>query len=113
MNKQLVLEYGTPATQNGREVVVTLPKGTNVDNFYPYAQWIGEVEDRRGGNTYDQYIFFKATHTLDKGEMAKLIDGTVQEARGLGIDTRTDAEISNLISKWKEGWIEYELFLWI
>lgn len=100
MKKQLVLEYGTPAMQNGREVIVTLPKGTNVDDFYPYAQWIGEVEDRKGGNTYDQYIFFKQTHTLDRGEMAKLIDGAVQEAREMGIETRPDEEVERLINKW-------------
>ena len=102
MKKQLVLEYGTPAMQNGREIVVTLPVDTNVDDFYPYAKWIGAFEDRRGGNIYDQYIFFKQTHTLDRGEMAKLIDGTVQEARSLGIDTRTDDEVERLISKWGE-----------
>ena len=88
--------------QNGREIVVTLPVDTNVDDFYPYAKWIGAFEDRRGGNSYDQYIFFKQTHTLDRGEMAKLIDGTVQEARSLGIDTRTDDEVERLISKWGE-----------
>lgn len=95
--RRLVLDYGTPASQDGREVVVLLPKGVNAQEFYPYAKWIGDDKD----DFSSQYLFYKQTHTLDKDEMAKLIDGTVQEAQALGIETRPDQEIESLINRWK------------
>ena len=46
--------------------------------------------------TFNCYLVFKETHTLDSAEMARLIDGTVQEAQSLGIETLTPAELEIL-----------------
>lgn len=51
----------------------------------------------------DRYIarcYFGSSH-YNKAEMSRLIDGTVQDAHDLGIDTWTQAEIDNLIKNWK------------
>ena len=36
--------------------------------------------------------------SLDKAEMARLIDGTVEEAKQLGIETKTPQEIAEMMS---------------
>lgn len=94
---QMVLEYGAVARDSkGEKVGVKLPEEVNVKEFYPYAKWF----DRRkeNGRTFNCYIFYKQTHTLDKAEMARLIDGVVHEAKQLGIETRTPDELAKMIS---------------
>lgn len=89
---RLNLEYGTPATdKNGNTVVIKLPKDVDIKQFYDYAKWIADKREPSGVET-SYYIFYKQTHTLDTKEMSRLIDGTIQEAQALGIDTITPAE---------------------
>lgn len=45
---------------------------------------------------------WKPTHTLDKAEMARLIDGVVEEAKQLGIETRTPNEIADMLNLWEQ-----------
>lgn len=95
------LEYGTIATdKNGNKVVVKLPSDVEIKQFYDYAKWIGEKEEK--GLKLSYYVFYKQTHTLDSKEMARLIDGVVQEAKELGIETLDDLEVQSLIKKWEK-----------
>ncbi len=41
-------------------------------------------------------MIYKETHTLNSAEMATLIDGTIEEAKQLGIETLTSIELENL-----------------
>ena len=47
------------------------------------------------------YAVLKHTHEFDTKEMSILIDGTVQEAKQLGIRTETPDEIERMKSLWK------------
>lgn len=96
------LEYGTPATdKNGNKVIVKLPSSVNVNDFYEYSKFIAEKEEK--GLKLSYYLFYKQTHTLDTKEMARLIDGVVEEAKQLGIETMTSEQIENLKSLWSEN----------
>ncbi len=87
---RLNLEYGTPATdKNGNNVVVKLPKEVEVTQFYDYAKWIADKQEKV---MTSYYLFYKQTHTLDTKEMARLIDGTIQEAQQIEIETISPAE---------------------
>ena len=99
---KMVLDYGAIATECGDPVIVALPKTANVTDYYTYARWISDFTTKNG-KEYSQYIFYKHTHTLDKAEMARLIDGVVYEAQELGIETRTPDEIASLIENWEGG----------
>lgn len=95
----LNLEYGTPAMDsNGNYVIIKIPADTNIKQFYEYAKWYGEREEK--GLKLSYYIFYKRTHELDSAEMARLIDGVVHEAQQLGIETKTPAELAQLKSLW-------------
>lgn len=100
VKKQMVLDYGTIATEGGERIIVALPKSANVDEYYPYAKWIGDFT-AKNGQRYSQYLFYKQTHTLDKDEMKQLIDGVIYEAKELGIETRTPDELASLIENWE------------
>lgn len=97
---KMVLDYGAVATECGEPVFVALPKAANASDYYTYARWISDFT-AKNGKEYSQYIFYKRTHTLDKTEMARLIDGVVYEAQELGIETRTPEELASLIENWE------------
>lgn len=100
VKRQMVLDYGTIATEGGDQIIVALPASADVSVYYPYAKWIGDFV-AKNKKKYSQYVFYKQTHTLNKSEMAKLIDGVVYEAKELGIETRTPAELASLIENWE------------
>lgn len=96
---RLNLEYGTPATdKSGNQVVVKLPKEVDVTQFYDYAKWIADKQEKV---MTSYYIFYKQTHTLDSAEMARLIDGTIQEAKELRIETLDEIEKKRMIANWE------------
>ncbi len=97
---KMVLEYGTPANESGEQVIVALPQTADATAYYPYAKWIADFK-AKNGQAYSQYLFYKRTHTLDKEEMARLIDGVVYEATELEIETRTPDELARLIENWE------------
>lgn len=95
VKKMMVLEYGTLATdETGSVLGAMIPSNASLDDFYPYAKWYKsmEVNDRE----YDCYLFYKQTHTLDSKEMARLIDGTIYVAKGLGLETMTPDQLARL-----------------
>ena len=95
----LVVQYGTLARdEDGKLIGAMLPAGTDVHRFYPYArEYKTEWMD---GKEYTCYLFYERTRDLDTAQMSQLIDGTVQEAKCLGIETLTPKQLSLL----KEGW---------
>lgn len=99
VKKMMVVQYGALAKdENGYVYSAMLPDSADIDEFYPYTRWYKSVE--MNGKTYNWYLFYKRTHTLDTKEMSRLIDGTVKTARELGIDTDTPEQIE----RYKEAW---------
>lgn len=47
------------------------------------------------------YRIYRGSHTYTGAEMAKLIEGTVQEAKEQGIETLTPAELARLNELWR------------
>lgn len=101
VKKQLVFDYGAVAkTEEGFDVKWTAREDIPVEDFVKYPKPIGE--EIRRGKKFTQYLIYKETHTLDSAEMARLIDGTIEEAKQLGIETLTPIEIENLKGYKKE-----------
>lgn len=97
VKKMLVTQYGTLARgTDGKLAGAILPPNTNAEDFYPYVKWYGKTVEG-----FDQYLFFKQTHTLTKDEMNRLIQGTVDEAKALNIEVLTPAEIERMVGKWQ------------
>lgn len=96
VKKELNTEYGTLAKdENGKTIGFMLPNTVNPDTIYKYTKWFDKRKDEKG-NEFDCYLVFKETHNLDSKEMAKLINGTIQEAETLGINCMTPQELSLL-----------------
>lgn len=93
----LVLKYGTVAEKDGVPVTITLPHAADVQDFYRYAKWIEADE------CTDTYILYKQTHTLDRAEFSRLIDGTVEDCKELGIETLPPDELALMVESVKGG----------
>ena len=95
VKRDLVIKYGTVARDDdGGVVAAKLPASVDIALFYPYARCYNtEDED---GRSFNCYIFYKRTRDLDTAEMSHLIDGTVSEAKDLGIETLTPDQLAAL-----------------
>ena len=92
---KLNLDYGTLARdESGQIAGFKALKIVPISKFCKYAKAIGESEEN--GKVFVKYLVYKNTHELDSAEMATLIDGTIEEAKLLGIETRTPAELETL-----------------
>lgn len=86
VKRRLVLEYGEQRhSEDGSPVWFIVPKGADPCERAQYPKWFAEVSVR--GVLSDAYIEYKPTHTLTTAEMSRLIDGTISEAKSLGIET--------------------------
>lgn len=101
--KNLVIDYGTLARDNeGKLIGFKLPANVEVDKIYPYAKCFDQRVE--GGVKFCCYLVYKGTHEMDTAEMAKLIDGAIDVAKELGIETDTPAQLV----KYKESWTRKE-----
>ena len=87
VKRDLVTQYGTIAVQDGYKVGFKLPASVDVETIYPYTRMYKQVEEN--GMLMNCYLVFKQTRYMDTKEMAHLIDGAIQVAQELGIDTDT------------------------
>lgn len=83
-----------------------------VNEQYYYDSLQDVVLQKPEGGTYmakgepkKSRIFWhiKGSHQMDSKEMARLIDSTVEEAKGLGIETMTTTDLERLKQLWKNG----------
>ena len=99
MKVRMNLEYGTVAYNlDGTKVGIKVPRGSNIESFYPYCKWFGECEEN--GLVFDKFLLYKHTHELDSKEMSELVSGVVEECRKIGIETIPDEELNSLLDEW-------------
>lgn len=101
VHKQLLNDYGTwDYLEDGSPKWVILPKNKPLppDGYYFDTKADVTVKGANSGEEQGHaYIVIRGSHTYNSKEMARLIDGAVQEAQNLGIETRTPAEIDEMI----------------
>lgn len=55
-----------------------------------------------GEEFYCRYMIMRGSHTYDSSEMAALIDGTISEAKELGIETLTPEQLEEMMRAYEE-----------
>ena len=89
----LVTSYGTYARdEDGMIVGFKLPVSVDVDTIYPYTRMYKQVEEN--GKTFNCYLVYKQTRLMDTKEFSHLIEGAIQVAQELNIDTDTPNKAS-------------------
>ena len=84
----------------GQSELISVKAHIPIEEYVDYCEEAGE--STLNGILFKHYKVYKGSSEFDKREMAIFIDGIVQEAKQLGIDTRTPDEIAKLKSLWGE-----------
>lgn len=84
----------------GQSEIVSVLADINVKGFFKYYEPIGQGYTQ--GKCFTHYKIYKGSSEYDSKEMSILLDGIVQEAQELGIETRPPEEIERLASIWNQ-----------
>lgn len=102
VHNQLMIDYGTDWRDENGDPICVLMKDNDrylrkeTEHYRP----TDAVEDRKGV-WYRWFVLLLPSHLMSTKEMSELIDGTVSEAKELGIDTRTPDEIERMKALWQ------------
>lgn len=84
----------------GQSELVSVLSDINVSGYFKYYEEYGKGHVE--GREFTHYKVYKGISEMDSKEMAILIDGIIQEARQLGIETITPAEKEKLLKEMGE-----------
>lgn len=82
----------------GQSEIVSVLSKINVSGYFKYYEKIGTATLQ--GKEFTHYKVYKGSSEYDTKEMSILIDGIVQEAKNMDIETLSDDEILHLKQLW-------------
>jgi hypothetical protein len=95
----LIAEYGQRDTEINDIIMADEINWKKIDSIHLRPTTATKVLDN--GKLYRVYMVMRGSHTYDTKEMARLIDGTVSEAKELGIETMPPDELKRMVELWK------------
>lgn len=104
VHAQLMIDYGFFETDElGVAKWIVLEDGKQAPDLYLYdTKHTVTLKKKSGKEVIGRvYIIVRGSHTYDSAEMSALIDGTIEEAKSLGIETITPAEKEKMMQAWK------------
>ena len=96
----LMARYGQEEMIEGKRYVISVDSSIPIcerEDIHCKAIGYGFVNDKE----FTHYCVLRPTHEYNSAEMAHLIDGTVEEAKELGIATLSENEIKHMEQLWK------------
>lgn len=97
VKNELITSYGQIEYLMGQQVVIktNIPPEQMIEQETLHCKPVKvEIQD---GKEITFYRVYRGSHTYNTEEMSKLIDGTVQEAKDLGIETMTPNQIKRMM----------------
>ena len=99
VKERLVVAYGTIARdKDGCTVGFKLPVSVDVHDLYKYTRCFDVREE--DGKWFNCYLVYKDTSKMDTKEFSHLIDGAIDEAKALGIETDTPEQLARHKEEW-------------
>ena len=96
----LMARYGQEEIINGERYIISALSNIPMEEREDiHTKPIGY--GHTNGKEFTHYCVLKPSHEYDTREMATLIDGTVEEAKALGIPTLAPDEIKHMEELWK------------
>lgn len=84
----------------GQAEFVSVLSGIDVRGFFKYYEEYGKGHVE--GREFTHYKVYKGSSEMDAREMNVLLEGIIQEAKDLGIETMTPAEKERIIAQMRE-----------
>lgn len=88
----MLRDYGTIATDSDGKIIFSVKASVDVSKYFKYYKFLGDSKDR----LFKHYYVIKGSSEYDSAEMARLLDGVVETAQELGIETLTPRELEEL-----------------
>lgn len=82
----------------GQRETISILSSVDIKGYFKYYKEIGKSV--LNNKEFTHYHIFKGTSEYDTKEMSIFIDGVVQEAEQLGIETKTPTQIEELKRMW-------------
>ena len=101
IHNQMLRDYGQPLLINGEHPYVFIPDTDEAEEEVLRAETYhlkptGHIKEGKLGHDYRAYYPMLGSSEYNTAEMAILLDGTIQEAKALGIETLTPEEIDRM-----------------
>ena len=84
----------------GQSEIISVLAHIPIKEYVKYCEEAGE--SKLNGKLFKHYKVYKGSSEFDTREMSIFLDGVVDEAKGLGIQTETPEQIAKLKSLWGE-----------
>ena len=97
VKNELITSYGQIEYLMGQQVVIktNIPPEQMIEQETLHCKPVKvEIQD---GKEITFYRVYRGSHTYNTEEMSRLIDGTVQEAKDLGIETMSKTQIERMM----------------
>lgn len=107
VHNMLLCEYGQPLIIDGKIPYVAIKDTAAaqidvMESSTYHLKATSSLAYRINGETYRDYMMLKGSSQYDTEEMSQLINGTVEEAKGLGIETLPPAELERMMQAYEE-----------
>lgn len=101
----MLRKYGQLQRIDDRPVWVILPETEEVaqkvdEDDSLHLKPTSELKEGKDGRMYRTYLLLKGSHELDKKDMGILLDGVLDEAKHVGIDTLNPKEVQRIKERW-------------
>ena len=100
-HNQLLRKYGVHQIIEGEEVWIALPDTPETERTVEEDEYNHFQPTMRKTGSKRWYILLKPSHEFDKAEMSRLIDGTADELRQMGLVPPMDEEIQRAIERYE------------
>lgn len=103
-HNMLLRSYGVPETIGGQLTIAMLPVEAEdeiLERELYHLKPTSKTKVGKDGQIFRAYILLKGSSDYDTKEMARLIDGTVEEAKMLGLETLPEEEIERMMAAYE------------
>lgn len=105
VHNMLLRRYGVPELMDGDLMTVMVPNDQDEEILMKeiyHLKPTSHTKAGKDGKVFRAYILMKGSSDFDTKEMATLIDGTVQEAKDLGIETLPHEDLERMMEDYEK-----------
>ena len=99
VKNQTISDYGQTDIDMGTIILRDDIDWRKIQGLHLHPTMATRVLDN--GKLYRVYYVMRGSHTYNGKEMNRLIEGMVQEAKAVGVETLTPRELEEMIGRWK------------
>ena len=105
VHNMLLRRYGVPETMDGDLMTVFIPDGEDEEVLMKelyHLKSTSLTKTGKDGKVFRAYILLKGSSSMDSKEFSTLVDGTVTEAKDLGIETLPSEELERMMEDYEK-----------